>query len=100
MNDLALLLFLPWFAILAALFWFYPRQPRGAARRGFDLAALLMALLVSWYAMRWGIASADPNAGAIWKQVLASLMAYAAFLLMLGVAAAIRPRLLRASARR
>jgi hypothetical protein len=50
--------------------------------------------------MRWGIASADPNAGAIWKQVLASLMAYAAFLLMLGVAAAIRPRLLRASARR
>ena len=76
--NLTLILFLPWFAILGALFWFFPRQPRGAARRGYDLAALVLALLASWFAMRWGMVSADPNAGAIWKQVLATLVNAAA----------------------
>ena len=37
--NLALILFLPWFLILSVLFWVYPRQPRGLARRVFDLAA-------------------------------------------------------------
>lgn len=93
--NLALILFLPWFAILAALFWIYPRQPRGPVRRGFDLAALMLSLLFSVFAMRWGMQMADPQAGAIWKQVLASLLAYAAFLVMLGLATLMRRRLLR-----
>src|SRR5687768_8358334 len=93
--NLTLILFLPWFAILGALFWFYPRQPRGAARRGFDLAALLLATLASWVAMRWGMLNADPQAGAIWKQVLATLTAYGAFLAVLGLAWPLRSRVLR-----
>jgi hypothetical protein len=32
--DLALLLFAPWFLILAVLYWVYPRQPRDGARSG------------------------------------------------------------------
>jgi len=93
--NLTLILFLPWFAILGALFWFYPRQPRGAARRSYDLAALLLATLASWVAMRWGMLNADPNAGAIWKQVLATLTAYGAFLAVLGAAWPLRARVLR-----
>ena len=93
--NLALILFLPWFAILGVLFWFYPRQPRGAARRGFDLVALALALAASWIAMAWGMRHADPNAGAIWKQVLATLTGYGAFLAVLGLAWPLRARLLR-----
>jgi hypothetical protein len=93
--NLALILFLPWFAILGVLFWSYPRQPRGAARRAFDLAALLSALAASWLAMRWGLRHADPQAGAIWKQVLATLTGYGAFLGVLGLAWPLRARWLR-----
>ena len=93
--NLTLILFLPWFVILGALFWFYPRRPRTAARRGFDLAALVLAGLASWVAMRWGMLNADPGAGAIWKQVLACLTAYGAFLAVLGSAWWLRARLLR-----
>jgi hypothetical protein len=96
--NLTLILFLPWFAILGVLFWVYPRQPRSASRRGFDLAALVLSLLASWIAMRWGLLSADPTAGAIWKQVLACLTAYGAFLAVLGLAAWLRARLWRARA--
>lgn len=94
--NLTLILFLPWFAILGVLFWCYPRQPRGAARRGFDLAALVLALLASWYAMRWGLLTADPGAGKIWKQVLACLTAYGAFLALLTSAWFLRRALWRA----
>lgn len=31
--DLALILFFPWFLILAVPYWLYPRQARDAARR-------------------------------------------------------------------
>lgn len=92
--NLTLILFLPWFAILGALFWFYPREPRTAARRGFDLAVLILAMLTSWLAMRWGMLNADANAGAIWKQVLACLTAYGAFLAVLIGAWFLRARLL------
>ena len=84
--NLTLILFLPWFLILGVLFWCYPRQPRHAARRGYDLAVLVLSALASWMAMRWGMLNADPNAGAIWKQVLACLTAYGAFLAVLTLA--------------
>lgn len=84
--DLALILFLPWFAILGALYWFYPRTlERTPARRRFDIAALCLAFLASFIAGRWGfaIASTTIEAGPIWRQVLASLLAYKAFLAVL-----------------
>lgn len=96
--NLTLILFLPWFAILGVLFWVYPRRPRGASRCGFDLAALVLALVASWIAMRWGMLNADAQAGAIWKQVLACLTAYGAFLAVLGLAAWLRMRLWRVRA--
>ena len=87
--DLALVLFLPWFAILGAIYWFYPRTlERSAARRRFDLAALALAFLAAFAAGRWGytVAATGVEAGPIWRQVLASLLAYKAFLVVIAAA--------------
>jgi len=87
--DLALILFLPWFLVLAALYWFYPRDlDKGGARRRFDLVALALAFVAAFIAGRWGYGFADRSieAGPIWRQVLASLLAYKAFLLVVGCA--------------
>lgn len=84
--DLALILFLPWFLILAVLYWVYPRSlEHTPSRRRFDLAALALAFVASFLAGRWGhaIASTSVEAGPIWRQVLASLLAYKAFLLVI-----------------
>ena len=53
---MALLLFMPWFALLGALYWFYPRTPRPPARRAYDAVVLLLALALSILGMRWGYA--------------------------------------------
>ena len=94
MAWLSLLLFLPWFALLAALYWFYPRSPRPLARRVYDSAVLLGALLLSVSAMHWGHAQgvADTGSGPIWRQVLAVLYAYGAFLAVLALAIPLRMR--------
>jgi hypothetical protein len=84
--DLALLLLLPWFAVLGAVYWFFPNTLAVTpSRRRFDLAALGLALLASFLAGRAGYAFAarGVEAGPIWHQVLASLLAYKAFLAVL-----------------
>ena len=88
--NLSLLLFFPWFAILGVLFWVYPRKPRHLRRRLFDAASLAIALVVTVVAMQWSFHNADPNAGAIWKQVLATSIAYGFFLFVLMVAVFVR----------
>ena len=72
--HLALILFLPWFAILGSLFWFYPRQPRTPSRRAFDVGAMVLAIIAFVVAIRWGHAIAQPTgtAGNIWRQVVAT----------------------------
>lgn len=88
MPYLALILFMPWFLLLGSLFWLFPRQPRSARRKGFDIATLAIAFVLSFIGMQWGYALglADVGTGAIWKQVLATLVAYGAFLVVLTVA--------------
>ena len=92
MPYLALILFLPWFLLLGALFWLFPRQPRNPRRKAFDIAALVVAFVMSFVGMQWGYALglADVGTGAIWKQVLATLVAYGAFLMVLTVAVLLR----------
>ncbi len=92
MPYLALILFLPWFLLLSALFWFFPREPRVTRRKVFDMATLAVALALSFAGMRVGYAlgAADLASGAIWKQVLATLVAYGAFLFVLTVAVPLR----------
>ncbi|HUD40381.1 MAG TPA: hypothetical protein VMR06_00095 [Dokdonella sp.] len=88
--GLSFILFLPWFAILGALYWLFPRQPRHLKRKLFDLAVLVLSIVLSIAGMRWGYAIANPASGAIWKQVLAMLVAYGVFLAVLTVAVPLR----------
>ena len=92
MPYLAIILFLPWFLLLGSLFYLFPREPRTPRRRNFDLVALLVAFVLSFAGMQWGYALglADGGTGAIWKQVLATLVAYGAFLIVLVVAVPLR----------
>jgi len=93
--NLALILFLPWFTILAVLFWKFPRQPRGWARTLFDSASLLLAMVAAAAGMYWSMANADPTFGHMWQQVLATSVSYALFLLVVTVALVVRWRWLR-----
>lgn len=89
---LAIVLFLPWFGLLGSLFWLFPRQPSHRRRRLFDGAALAVAFALSVAGMLWGyrLGAADAGTGAIWKQVLATLVAYGAFLMVMTLAVPLR----------
>jgi len=84
--NLALILFVPWFTILAALFWMFPRQPRGPARKAFDIASLVLATAVATFGMHWSVHNAEPGYGHMWQQILATMMAYGGFLMVMTVA--------------
>lgn len=93
--NLALILFLPWLAVLGALFWLFPRRPRTAARRRFDAVALALALAAFVAANGWALGYADRAYGRLWPQILATSVAYGVFLLVLAVAVFVRRRWLR-----
>lgn len=93
--HLALLLFLPWFLILAVLFCVYPRQPRGMRRWLFDLVSLALAVGAFVLSLYWAQATADRSHGQMWWQILATAVGYGVFLAVLGAAFALRWRLLR-----
>lgn len=98
--NLALILFVPWFSILAVLFWVYPRQkPRTFARKLFDTTSLVAATALAAAGMYWGLDYADPSYGRMWKQVVATMGAYVMFLAAMTAAALLRHRWLRRSAR-
>lgn len=97
--NLALILFIPWFSILGILFWLFPRQPRDWRRMVFDLASLTVAAAAAVAGTHWGMRHADPEAAAIWKQVLATSVGYGLFLLVLTAAIAARRLLPRSRAR-
>jgi hypothetical protein len=96
-TALAFILFLPWFAILGALYCLFPRQPRHARRRLADLAIVILAGALSIVAMRWGFDSVADSVGGgrIWQQIVATLAAYGVFLGILAIAIVVRARLLR-----
>jgi len=91
-TDLAFILFLPAFCIVGALYCFYPRRPRHALRWIADLAVLALATGVSVAATRWGFRTATGIGGALWKQVLATLLAFGFFFVTVGVATLVRGR--------
>lgn len=95
--NLALILFLPWFAILGVLFWMFPRAPRGLARWLFDTGSLTLATVAAALGMYWGMFNADPGHGPMWKQVLATSVAYGLFLLVMTIAFVLRRKLLKAT---
>ncbi len=94
-THLALILFLPWFLILAVLFWVYPRQPRGPARRLFDAASLVVAFVIFVLGVQWAHANADRGYGHMWQQVFATSVGYGLFLAAMLAAFVLRRRWIR-----
>lgn len=84
--NLAMILFVPWFSILAALFWMFPRQPRNGARKAFDIVSLVLATALATFGMQWSVHNAEPGYGHMWQQILATMMAYGGFLMVMTVA--------------
>lgn len=84
--NLALILFLPWFVILAVLFWLYPRAPRTRTRWWFDTSSLVLAVVAAALGTYWSYYTADPSWGRMWKQILASTISYGLFLLVMTTA--------------
>lgn len=94
-SDLSFLLFLPTFAIIGALYCAFPRSPRNALRWLADIAVVIAAAALSIAAMRWGFRASIGSGGALWKQIVATLLAYGVFLGVLAVALPLRAWWLR-----
>jgi len=88
--NLTLILFLPWFAILATLYWLFPRQPRNAARVLYDIVTLVLSVAAFLWSVYWSLDNADTAYGRLWPQILATALGYGVFLAALGVAFAVR----------
>lgn len=88
--NLALILFLPWFAILSVLFWVYPRAQRTRARWWFDVCSLVLAIAAAALGTYWSYYNADPSWGGMWKQILASTISYGLFLAVMTAAFVLR----------
>ena len=84
--GLAMVLFFPTFCIVSALYVAYPRQPRPPRRWLWDLLVVAAALAASIAAMVWGFRAATGIGSAIWRQLLATLLAYGAYLLVIACA--------------
>lgn len=86
---LALVLFLPWYLLLGWLFWRATASGQPVVARSAALGILLLSLAVAGGAGFWAFGHASDASGAIWKQVLACLVGYGAFLacLFLGACA-------------
>lgn len=99
MRYLAFLLLLPWLLILCWAYWAYPKSlPRTLARRAFDLAVVLLALVAAARCAAIGFDMAalpvvddfGRASGAIWQQVLPALYGYGAFTAVLVLAMLLR----------
>ena len=93
--NLALILFLPWFAILGVLFWMFPRQPRNAHRKLFDGVALLLAFTAFLLSLYWSDATAVARICCHIFPYPGSAVGYGVFLAVLTVAFFLRRRWLR-----
>lgn len=88
MRYLAILLLAPWLLILCWGYWTYPKSlPHVAARRAFDVAVMLLALIAAAQCAVIGFDQVElpvvdgfgRASGAIWRQVLPALYGYGAF---------------------
>ena len=87
--NLALILFLPWYAVVLWIFWRATGKHAAGARKIASLAFCVLSLVAAGIAGVWALGQADPAAGAIWRQVIACVAGYAAFLSVLTVGAVV-----------
>lgn len=97
MSLLAVLLLAPWFAVLGWVYWRTAPAPFAAAR-GFDRAALVAAVALAFTGMAIGLRYEPAGHHPIIREIVAALIAYKGFLLVLGLAWFARRRRAPASA--
>ncbi|AOH36819.1 hypothetical protein BGP89_11035 [Luteimonas sp. JM171] len=88
--NLTLILFLPWFLVLGAVYWWLPRQPRPLARVTYDIVALAVSLAAFLWSVYWSMDNADTGYGTLWPQILATALGYGVFLAVLTLAFLVR----------
>jgi hypothetical protein len=81
--HLALILFLPWYAVLCWVFWRMRARDASAGRKLVVGGFIALSLITAGIAGDWAYGHADTSVGAIWKQLFASSVGYAAFLSVL-----------------
>jgi uncharacterized BrkB/YihY/UPF0761 family membrane protein len=98
MRFLALIIQLPLFAVFAWIYLVFPRDRVRTARSWqFDIAAIVLALVASLFAMLITYSADYSNAGPIWQQVASALAAFHTFSFVLAFAWWLRGRLLHNS---
>jgi len=99
MRYLAFVLLTPWLLILCWAYWAYPKSlPKTLARRAFDAAAVLIAMIAAAKTAALGFDTAlqptmgpfGRGSGGIWQQVLPALYGYGALLVVLALALGLR----------
>ena len=93
--NLAMILFLPTFCIISALYCWLPAKPRNGMRWMFDLTVIAIAFVLSILAMGWGFHRAEGVGAPIWQQAASTLASYAMFLGVLTIGAIARTYWLR-----
>jgi len=97
--GLALVLFFPAFCIIGALYCAFPRRPRPRLRWLWDVLVVALAAGASVGAMVWGFHTATGIGSAIWRQLLATLLVYAAFAVVIAIALPLRAAWFKRGAR-
>lgn len=88
--NLALILFLPWYLVILVVYWRMRRRPARWVGRVFDLAAIAVSIAAAAVAGPWALTHADDSIGSMWPQILATVVGYGAFLLVITLAALLR----------
>lgn len=89
-QNLALILFLPWYLVILIVYWRMRRKPAQWAGRLFDLAAIAVSIVAAAISGPWALAHADDSIGTMWPQILATVVGYGAFLAVITLAALLR----------
>jgi hypothetical protein len=92
--NLGLILFLPWYAILAVVYWCSAGRVHAPWRRAFDAAAVLAAVAATTLSLHWSFDLAGAAHGGMWRQVLATSVSYGVFLAVMTAAWFLRRHLL------
>jgi len=89
-QNLALILFLPWYLVILIVYWRMRHKPAPWSGRLFDLAAIAVSIVAAGIAGPWALAHADDSIGTMWPQILATVVGYGAFLAVITLAALLR----------
>ena len=81
--NLALILFMPWYLLLGWLFWRVRARGASSARKFVALAIRLASMVAAGTTGVWAYGIADTSSGMIWRQILACVVGYWAFLVVL-----------------